>query len=93
MQIWKLSAKSPSDPRWRNQDFAGPIIIRAVGEYEARQIAQLKTSQFHRVSERDRFQSSPWIDPDTTSCETLVDSEFLTDGEPSMLSPIHEHLR
>jgi hypothetical protein len=93
MQIWKLSAISPTDPRWGNQDHAGPFIIRAVGEYEARQIAQMKTSQFHRSGNISRFQFSPWIDREITSSEIATDSGFSVEGEPAILSPSAEHFR
>lgn len=93
MYIWKLAAVSPTDPRWSSQKFRGPFIIRAVGEYEARQIAQMKTFQFGRVGRMDHFSSSPWLDAEVTSATTVIDSEFPVEGESGILSPISDEFR
>jgi hypothetical protein len=93
MQIWKLSATTPSDPRWSTQDYTGAFIIRAEGEYEARQLAQMNTIQFHSVDDRDRFQFSPWIDSQITTSEIVTDSGFMADGPPMVLSPTPDSYR
>ena len=86
MPLWKLTPTDPSDPIWKHWS-PDPVLVRAESEVQARQLAQLKTSQLLSVRPGEPKLINPWGDPSPTTCQDVTGhtNEFPAQGPAAVL--------
>mgnify|MGYP002635142954 CR=1 FL=1 len=86
--IWKLTPINLNSIHWTASTHRSEVIIRAVSERRARQIASLAFLIAVRHVPGQEMAINPWNKViGEASCERLVDSEFDERGSEAILSP------
>jgi len=88
VRIWRLKALNFSSRHWEASTYQGNVIVRAETEVDARRLA---SQSFWIVTEKIPLQevpANPWIHSWLVAAEVLEGSQYDSDGDEEILSPL-----
>jgi hypothetical protein len=87
MPIWELISTDQKSDQWRASKYRGRVVVRALNEDKARDLASSKFHDASRGVPGGDTPLSPWRQPALVVCRCLKNSAYDKNGPDEILEP------